>query len=316
MDVTCIDEAFGSMLDTLVERGAKVGSRDGATRELVGLHFHMPPQLAWLHSPRRALSPHYAAAEILWYLSGTDRGDMIKAYASQYGRMLQDNGAAYGAYGKRLTEPFDQISSAIRALKEQPDSRRVVVSLWRPTDLEAGMDQTIRDVPCTTTWQFLLRDKMLCMFVYMRSNDVWLGMPYDAFWNCLIAQVVASELGAVAASYHHIVGSVHLYERNVEAAQACVEDKEPIRVRSPFNECGPIDSLSKLRQAADCEVHMRTSGFLDAKHWRSVGPVGQTLLSLCASQFGIKPPKFAHMDPVLEEAAKRYADHRRLRSGR
>lgn len=313
--MSCLDELFTVTLRALVKHGAQVGSRDGATRELIGLCSAFPPQLSWLHDGRRALSPHYAAAEILWYLSGTDRGEMITTYASQYGRMLQSDGAAYGAYGKRLTEPFDQIQGAIRALKEAPESRRVVNILWRPTDLEAGMDPSVKDVPCTLSWQFLLRDKMLCMIIYMRSNDVWLGLPYDAFWNCLICQVIADELGAVAAQYHHWVGSVHVYERHVEAAQECLDDNSKIIVHAPFNNVGPLDSLSKLRQAADMEVTMRETGSLAEKHWRKLGPVGQTLLGLCASQLEVPVPKFAHMDPVLEEAAKRYADHRRLRSG-
>lgn len=310
---SCIDELFVTLIHTLVNRGAQVGSRDGATRELIGLTAAFPPQLSWLHDKRRALSPHYAAAEILWYLSGTDRGEMITTYAAQYGRMLQGDGAAYGAYGKRLTDPFDQIQGAITALKEAPESRRVVSILWRPTDLEAGMDPSIKDVPCTISWQFILRDKMLCMLVYMRSNDVWLGLPYDAFWNCLICRVVAEELGAVPAQYHHWVASTHLYERNVEAAQECLADKSKVVVNTPFNY--PLDSLSKLRQAADMEVSMRESGHLAEKHWRSLGPVGQTLVGLCAQQLGVSVPKFAYMDPVLEEAAKRYAHHRGLRSG-
>lgn len=313
--MSCLDDLFLSSLGTLLNRGVRVGSRDGATRELLAAHASFQPELSWLHNERRSLSPHYAAAEILWYLSGTDRGEMIKTYAAQYGRMLQSDGSSYGAYGKRLMEPFDQIQAAITALKECRDSRRVEVVLWRPTDLEAGTDPTVKDVPCTITWQFLLRSNQLCMLVYMRSNDVWLGLPYDAFWNCLIARVVASELGARAATYHHIVGSYHLYERNVEAAEQCCTDKKLLHVEAPFADCGPIDSLSKLRQAADMEVSMRETGHLAEKHWRTLGPVGQTLVGLCASVLEIKPPKFAHMDPVLRKAAERYADHRRMRSG-
>lgn len=310
--VLCIDEIFYCSLEALLNRGYEMPSRDGPTRELVGLHTTFPPQLAWLHDRRRALSPHYAAAEILWYLSSTDRGEMIKTYASQYGRMLQEDGASYGAYGKRLTDPFDQISGAIRALKESPDSRRVAVVLWRPTDLEAGMDATVKDVPCTLVWQFLLRDKMLCMLVYMRSNDAWLGLPYDAFWNCLICRVVAAELGVEAANYHHIVGSYHLYDKHAKAAEQCLSDVSPITVRATFDKCGPLDSLSKLRQAADMEVTMRETGLLADKHWRSLGPIGQTLVALCAMQLEVPMPKFIHIDPVLKEAAKRYADHRRV----
>lgn len=143
---------------------------------------------------------------------------MISAYAPSYVKFSEPNGEVYGAYGARLAQNIkgvDMMAAAVDRLTKSRDTRQCVVSMWRPDDLT----QTGRkDMPCTLSWQFLVRDARLHMITSMRSNDVWLGMPNDIYVNTCVQRLLAMTLGLGVGTYTHFAGSLHLYERNYEAA--------------------------------------------------------------------------------------------------
>jgi len=183
-------------------------------------------------NPRRKLSPVYASAELLWYLSRTFSGEMIKAYAPKYEAYLDSWDNAYGAYGGRwahnleLTTEYrlnqDLLEETIKLLSVHPSTKKAVIAIWRPDDLlRTGHTEDYakqNDLPCTLNWQFLVRGEQLHMFCYMRSCDLWKGCLFDCYVNTVIQRYVAWRLGLTAGEYHHIVGSMHLYERNAKAA--------------------------------------------------------------------------------------------------
>src|SRR5688572_10735328 len=149
-------------------------SRDGPCREVVGFS-------ACVLDPRttcasRRMSPAYAGGELLWYLSWSDDGDHIQHYAHSYARFLEPGfdgkRAAYGAYGKRWGP---QVSALAEQLKE--GNRQAVLATWQAQDLR----RVTPDKPCTIALQFLPRDGCLHCVATIRSNDAWLGMPYDCF---------------------------------------------------------------------------------------------------------------------------------------
>ena len=72
-----------------------------------------------------------------------------------------------------------------------------------------------KDLPCTISLQYLIREGALHCIVYMRSNDLWLGFPYDVFCFTAFQTKLAMELGVKLGTYTHIAGSLHLYERNL-----------------------------------------------------------------------------------------------------
>lgn len=220
-----VDSAWQTIIRDLFAYGARNAgdSRDGdVSHELVGysLKIDASNQQTFLMNPARKLSPSYAAAETLWYMSGTDRIDMLEAYAPSYVKFANKDKRAYGAYGKRV---MSYLNYAVDILLRDWRSRQAVVSIWRPDDLL--MVGRTPDMPCTLTWQFLLRDNKLDMVVNMRSNDVWLGFPYDVFAFTCFQRLVANTLNTRVGIYHHNVGSMHLYARNRDAAGQAIDWK-------------------------------------------------------------------------------------------
>lgn len=123
-----------------------------------------------------------------------------------------DDGVFWGAYGARL---HGQIGDLVKKLQSDPDTRQAVMTIFNGgKDLSAAK----RDIPCTVMMQFLLRDGELGMRVTMRSNDLWLGTPYDFTQFAILQATIAQALGVQPGVYVHSVGSLHLYERDWEKA--------------------------------------------------------------------------------------------------
>jgi thymidylate synthase len=226
----CIDEIWEGMVAHLVAKNAvKVESRVGSCTEVLGASF----RLACIDSPLllnsvRKLSPSYAAAELLWYLSGTDDVAPLLPFAPSYKRFAEADGRAHGAYGRRL-EGSGGISNLIALIKHLfsvPDTRRGVVALWANDKDTQNLDVGFKDYPCTLSLQFLERRECLHMFVNMRSNDAWLGLPYDAFCFMGLQRIIAWCLRITPGSYYHNAASLHLYSKDAEAANsACIEGR-------------------------------------------------------------------------------------------
>lgn len=231
MTYLTIDDMWIEMLLQIMNAGnpvGRIGSNDAST-EVIGYHGVLAnPGLNVLHNEYRNLSPYYANAELLWYLSGDDRIEMLARYAPSYKNYAEKDGRAHGAYGRRIqTIPCNwftsQIDAVITCLRKHPSSRQAIVSLWNTLDLiHAADDQPKRDMPCTLTWQFLLRDGELHMVVNMRSNDAWLGFPYDAYCFTSYQAMIAGALGVAVGTYTHNVGSMHIYDKNMRQAQAAL----------------------------------------------------------------------------------------------
>lgn len=176
--------------------------------------------MAWLCNQRRNASPEYGVGELFWYFSEDNALDQIQAYAPSYDRFA-DNGRVHGGYGKRLA---GQIQDVVCALNDQPNSRQAIIRIWEREDLKHAIARDKKDLPCTLTLQFLLRHGHLECHVNMRSNDVWLGTPYDVFCFTTIQKVIAASLGVRVGKYVHSVGSFHLYCRNMQAAEEAVRE--------------------------------------------------------------------------------------------
>jgi len=219
---SCIDELFYSALDELKYEGDLINSRNGKCYELLGYEATLQtPYWPFLRNSRRKLSPYYACAEILWYFSFRQEINMIRAYAPQYEKFAE-HGKAFGAYGDRWLSntgyQYNQIKTVINLLEDSPNTRQAIITMWNATDLIHTIRKGHKDLPCTISMQFLLRGGLLNCITTMRSNDVWLGLPYDIFAFTFIQRVIAEALHVNPGFYKHQVGSLHLYEKNFKAA--------------------------------------------------------------------------------------------------
>lgn len=165
----------------------------------------------------RDVSPTIAALEAVQLIGGFSVPELMPP---QFDRFKTVGGTFHGAYGPRVS---DQLSHAVAKLRDDPDTRQAVVTIW-----DAALDNppyrghvtTPADVPCTVGFGLQIVNGDLEMHTIMRSNDVWLGTPYDWFQFTQLQRSVANVLGVPAGSYHHTAWSLHIYEEHVEAARS------------------------------------------------------------------------------------------------
>ncbi len=162
-----------------------------------------------------------ALGELCWYLSGSNRTEDIAYYVNYY-RQCDEGGVIFGAYGPRLLsfDGVNQMDYVIRKLRHTPSSRRTVIQLFDHQDVV----EHHADVPCTCTLQYLLRDGRLSAITYMRSNDVFRGLPHDLFCFTMLQELIARSIGAKLGSYHHMVGSLHMYDQDAQALDAFIAE--------------------------------------------------------------------------------------------
>ncbi len=181
-----------------------------------------------LSVPSRDLSLRYLAGELSFYLAGSDDLEFIAHYSAFWRKISDDGHTVNSAYGKRLFKdkwggatPFQY---ALLQLLSDRDTRKAVMMIYEPND----SDPDSKDNPCTLSLQFMIRGGALHLTVSMRSNDVWLGTPYDiAFFafvqeRMLVAYNAINLTPILMGSYTHFVGSLHCYERNWEEATSVI----------------------------------------------------------------------------------------------
>lgn len=160
-----------------------------------------------------------ALGEFCWYMSGSADLDFIRFYIPNY-PPEGIFGTIEDAYGPRFMgtgefgRSFRQIDRVIDRLSRKPDTRRAVISVLEPSDLEPGRSEA----PCTTALQFIRRREHLHLVAMMRSNDAYWGFPHDVFCFTMMQEVVARALGIKVGEYHHFATSLHLYEQHVGGA--------------------------------------------------------------------------------------------------
>ena len=215
-----VNEAWEYWYNQLAMQNGSSASRDGAvTGEIINaITVIDDPKDNLVTSPIRKLSHKYAIGELLWYLSGSNKLDAIANYSKAWNKLSDDGETVNSAYGYRIFEKFgfDQWEHVKGLLKADPNSRQAVIHIKEPNP------EKTKDLPCTVALQYFIRDGKLYATTYMRSNDIWLGFPYDVFTFTCLQIKMAFELGVGIGSYTHIAGSLHLYSRNVQSTTSGV----------------------------------------------------------------------------------------------
>ena len=163
----------------------------------------------------RKMPMRYAIGELLWYNSRDNTWKGIANYSKFWKNISDDGEHVNSNYGWCIHDKytFDQWDMVKQLLKKDPTSRQAVIHIKEPRDV---IKRPSKDVNCTIAMQFLLRNNKLDLIVTMRSNDIWLGLPYDVFnFTCMQIQM-AMELGVDIGTYYHNAGSLHMYKRDVE----------------------------------------------------------------------------------------------------
>lgn len=191
-------------------------SRAGMTRELLHCCFSIGnPRERWVVTRQPALNLPFALAEIIWIMSGRNDSAFLTYWNSQLPKYAGAGPIYHGAYGYRLRRGFgiDQLERAYHALRQNPDSRQVVLQIWNPNLDLPNVDgtPTSPDTPCNIQSLLKIRDKKLEWVQIVRSNDLFRGVPYNFVQFTTIQEIMAGWLGVELGSYHHFSDSLHCY---------------------------------------------------------------------------------------------------------
>ena len=115
-----------------------------------------------------------------------------------------------GDHGQMGNETIDQIANLIEGIKNNPDSRRHIVTAWNPSEVE---DMALP--PCHALFQFYVADGKLSCQLYQRSADIFLGVPFNIASYALLVHLIAHECGLGVGEFVHTLGDAHIYANHI-----------------------------------------------------------------------------------------------------
>lgn len=197
-------------------------SRFGKVHDFGPAYFEFyQPNNQLLLLRNRKFNPYFAVVESAWILSGRDDLRCLKSIINSYDKFSDDKVTLNGAYGYRMRNAFgiDQLNALINLLIDSPLTRRAVITLFTPSDL---LNNKSMDIPCNTTLFFKIRNGRLDLTVINRSNDLFLGIPYNVFAFNVIQHFVAEKIQIEVGLQRHFTDSLHLYQDDVETVKKII----------------------------------------------------------------------------------------------
>lgn len=267
-DAATLDDLLRLALEGIRDQGQRIDPTRGAALELLGASLELGNPRARLSRSETRGRAVSAIAELCWYLGGSNDGAQIAFYISKYEAEIEADGTVNGGYGPRLFPHGgpNQIESVVNTLKVSRCSRRAVVQLFDRSDI--GGTQRFKDVPCTCTLQFIIRDEQLILIVNMRSNDVYLGLPHDIFAFTMLQEIVARDLQIEPGRYIHVAGSLHLYDKHASSAARFVDEGWQ-STTSPMPPMPPGSQWANINDLLNAERQVRAGvpyAHLDLPH--------------------------------------------------
>ena len=160
--------------------------------------------------------------ELLWFLNGdtnikylTDNGVKIwNEWADANGDLGHIYGYQWRSWPDYNGGTIDQITEAVNTIKNNPDSRRIIVSAWNVADIP-----NMNLPPCHTFFQFYVADGKLSLQLYQRSADIFLGVPFNIASYALLLMMMAQVTGLKAGDFIHTLGDAHIYTNHLEQVE-------------------------------------------------------------------------------------------------
>jgi thymidylate synthase len=217
----------------------------------------LDPTQRWVVSREPAISVAFSLVEVAGILAGRNDSGYLNFFNPALPRFSGSGATYHGAYGFRLRHAFDldQILRACQVLSRRPESRQVVLQTWDArTDLpfESGLPRA-EDIPCNICSLLKVRDGALHWTQIMRSNDLFLGTPYNFVQFTMLQEVIAGWIGVRTGRYTHLSDSLHLYEESMARAFEYSAEIVPEVNNDSFLECrgGTEPSWRELNSRID-----------------------------------------------------------------
>ena len=216
-------QVYLDLLRRILDEGAEKGDRTGTgTRSVFGHQMRFDLSAGFPLVTTKKVHTRSVFAELLWFLRGDtnvkwlqDRGVTIwDEWADADG----DLGPVYGYQWRSWPTPdgghVDQIAKIVEQIRQDPNSRRHIVSAWNVADIPQ-----MALAPCHALFQFYVADGRLSCQLYQRSADVFLGVPFNIASYALLTHMVAQVTGLAVGDFVHTLGDAHLYANHLEQAR-------------------------------------------------------------------------------------------------
>lgn len=232
-------QAYLDLLRKVLDEGVEREDRTGTgTRSLFGYQMRFDLRDGFPLVTTKKVHLKSIIHELLWFVRGqTDVSHLHEVGVSiwdewatadqtaRFGRKEGDLGPVYGHQwrnfgateredGSYERDGFDQLSYVLDQIRDNPDSRRLIISGWNPLEAER-----VALPPCHTLFQFYVSEGRLSCQLYQRSADVFLGVPFNIASYALLTMMIASVSNLEPGEFIHTFGDVHLYSNHVDQAR-------------------------------------------------------------------------------------------------
>lgn len=210
------------LMQHVLDHGAQKHDRTGTgTISVFGYQMRFNLQEGFPMVTTKKLHLKSIIHELIWFLTGDTNIKYLKdngvriwdEWADENGNL----GPVYGSQWRSWPTPdgqhIDQITNIINTIKNNPDSRRIIVSAWNVAEIE-----NMALPPCHAFFQFYVADGKLSCQLYQRSADIFLGVPFNIASYALLTMMVAQVCGLEAGDFIHTLGDAHLYNNHIEQA--------------------------------------------------------------------------------------------------
>ena len=221
----------------ILENGVDKKDRTGVgTRAVFGMQVRFNMEHGFPAVTTKKLPWKSVVSELLWFIEGSNderrlaeilHGTRDKSkntiwtanaeagYWKPKSRFEGDLGRVYGVQWRKWKSPdgkeIDQLSNAIKMIKEQPNSRRIIVTAWNPGELDA-----MALPPCHAFFQFFVVGNKLSLQMYQRSCDMFLGVPFNIASYSLLLHLIAQATNLEPGEFVHTLGDAHIYQNHFE----------------------------------------------------------------------------------------------------
>lgn len=211
------------LLQRILDEGVIKGDRTGTgTKSIFGHQMRFNLEEGFPLITTKKLHLKSIIHELLWFLNGDTNVHYLQENGvriwNEWANEDGDLGHIYGYQWRSWPDynggHIDQIKEVVRQLKEDPNSRRIIVSAWNVADLDK-----MNLPPCHLLFQFYVADGRLSLQLYQRSADTFLGVPFNIASYALLLQMMAQVTGLKAGDFVHTTGDTHLYLDHLEQAR-------------------------------------------------------------------------------------------------
>ena len=214
---------YHKLLKHVLENGTDKNDRTGTgTRSVFGYQMRFDLSKGFPLLTTKKIHLKSIIYELLWFLKGDTNISYLKENSvSIWDEWADENGELGPVYGYqwrswpgRNGETIDQISGLIDQIKNNPDSRRLIVTAWNPSDVEK-----MALPPCHCLFQFYVSNGKISCQLYQRSADIFLGVPFNIASYALLTMMIAKILKLEIGEFVHTFGDAHLYSNHFDQAK-------------------------------------------------------------------------------------------------